>query len=139
MKPESKPFFGVSFIFALAFSSSAFGTEIWKDRFTVKLNHRKDGAGTLTLSSICNYTGGTTTAKSWSNFYSAASGDALEAIFTSLGGSVPGSGVVTGNGKFAFTGNTLNCTAVPEPSSALVGLLVAAGWLSRRRHAVSRK
>jgi autotransporter-associated beta strand protein len=36
-------------------------------------------------------------------------------------------------GTFAFTGSTLTWTAVPEPSSALAGLLIAAGLLRRRR------
>jgi autotransporter-associated beta strand protein len=36
-------------------------------------------------------------------------------------------------GAFTMTGNTLTWTAVPEPSSALAGLLLAAGLLHRRR------
>jgi hypothetical protein len=39
------------------------------------------------------------------------------------------------NGSFSFTGSTLTWTAVPEPTSALAGLLIAAGLLRRRRGA----
>jgi uncharacterized protein (TIGR03382 family) len=43
-------------------------------------------------------------------------------------------GVVAGRGSFSFNGSTdLTWSAVPEPSSALVGLLVSAGLLRRRR------
>jgi hypothetical protein len=35
-------------------------------------------------------------------------------------------------GSFSFTGSTLTWTAVPKPSSALAGLLIAAGLLRRR-------
>ena len=41
--------------------------------------------------------------------------------------------LVTGQGQFSFTSNTLNWTAVPEPTSALAGLLITAGLLRRRR------
>ncbi len=37
------------------------------------------------------------------------------------------------DGSFSVSGNTLTWTAVPEPSSALAGLLIAAGLLRRRR------
>jgi autotransporter-associated beta strand protein len=37
------------------------------------------------------------------------------------------------NGSFSITGSTLTWTAVPEASSALIGLLVGAGLLRRRR------
>lgn len=37
------------------------------------------------------------------------------------------------NGHFTITGSTLTWNAVPEPTSALVGLLVTAGLLRRRR------
>ena len=39
------------------------------------------------------------------------------------------------DGSFTLTGSTLSWSAVPEPSSALAGLLLAAGLLRRRRSA----
>ena len=80
------------------------------------------------------------TSKSWSNIFSTGSGsDSLATIFTSFDGSdITNSGVVAGQGQFTFSGNTLNWSAVPEPSSALAGLLVAAGLLRRRRDAVAQ-
>ena len=41
--------------------------------------------------------------------------------------------ITTSRGSFTATGSTLNWTAVPEPTSALAGLLIAAGLLRRRR------
>ena len=40
---------------------------------------------------------------------------------------------VSSRGSFTVTGSTLNWSAVPEPSSALASLLIAAGLLRRRR------
>lgn len=37
------------------------------------------------------------------------------------------------NGSFSFSGTTLSWTAVPEPTSALAGLLITAGLMRRRR------
>jgi MYXO-CTERM domain-containing protein len=37
------------------------------------------------------------------------------------------------NGSFSMSGNTLSWTAVPEPTSALAGLLILGGVLRRRR------
>jgi len=39
----------------------------------------------------------------------------------------------TSEGSFALSGNTLTWSAIPEPSSAFTGLLLAAGMLRRRR------
>lgn len=39
----------------------------------------------------------------------------------------------TGQGSFTLSGNSLNWSPVPEPSGALVGLLIGAGLLQRRR------
>jgi autotransporter-associated beta strand protein len=44
-----------------------------------------------------------------------------------------GSFDVSSKGSFAITGSTLTWTAVPEPTSALAGLLLTAGLLRRRR------
>jgi len=49
----------------------------------------------------------------------------------SIAGRLSGQGTIAGN--VTFTGSTLNWTAIPEPSSALAGLLLAAGLLRRRR------
>ena len=43
-------------------------------------------------------------------------------------------GAPTGQGSFSFSGSSLTWTAVPEPTSALAGLLLGAGLLRRRRH-----
>jgi hypothetical protein len=40
---------------------------------------------------------------------------------------------VSSYGSFTITGTSLTWTAVPEPTSALAGLLIAAGLLRRRR------
>ena len=40
---------------------------------------------------------------------------------------------VSARGSFTVTGTTLNWTAVPEPTTALTGLLLTAGLLRRRR------
>jgi uncharacterized protein (TIGR03382 family) len=39
----------------------------------------------------------------------------------------------TTQGSFSITGSTLTWTAVPEPTSALAGLLITAGLRRRRR------
>jgi autotransporter-associated beta strand protein len=41
-------------------------------------------------------------------------------------------------GSFSASGNTLTWTAVPEPTSALAGILLGAGLLRRRRRCVGR-
>jgi autotransporter-associated beta strand protein len=76
------------------------------------------------------------TNKSWTDIFGTGSGStALASIFTTFSptGGLASNGVVTGQGQFSFTGNTLNWTAVPEPTSALVGVLIGAGLLRRRR------
>jgi autotransporter-associated beta strand protein len=68
-----------------------------------------------------------------------------DSIFTSIAGTnltwnAETSRAVFGNvdpggdgGYFTITGNSLNWTAIPEPTSALAGLLIGAGLLRRRR------
>lgn len=74
------------------------------------------------------------TDKSWTDVFTGSSAPNLALIFTTFGGSgVAVDGIVTGRGQFGFTGSSLTWTAVPEPSSALAGLLIAAGVLRRRR------
>jgi autotransporter-associated beta strand protein len=76
------------------------------------------------------------TNKSWNDIFTGSSAPDLASIFTTIGGTGVSAGVVDGQGSFAFTGNTLSWTAftpVPEPSSALAGLLLGAGLLRRRR------
>jgi autotransporter-associated beta strand protein len=75
------------------------------------------------------------TNKTWSNIFTAANSFDLTSIFTSFSGAgVNSLGVVDGRGSFTFTGgNTLSWSAVPEPGSALAGLLIGAGLLRRRR------
>ena len=79
------------------------------------------------------------TNKTWNNLFTGlgASGS-LTSIFSSISGAgityASGQGTVAGQGYFTFNGtSTLNWTAVPEPTSALAGLLITAGLLRRRR------
>lgn len=78
------------------------------------------------------------TDKTWTNVFS-GTGLAtvnLSDIFTSFtnNGAALTAGLVPGEGTFSFgaTGTSLAWTAVPEPTSALVGLLIGAGFLRRR-------
>ena len=41
-----------------------------------------------------------------------------------------------GEGHFSFNGNTLNWTAIPELSNLLVGAVLGAGMLRRKRQSV---
>ena len=76
------------------------------------------------------------TNKTWTNVFSGSGAiNNLADIFSSFGGTgVSTAGVVTGRGSFSFTStSTLNWTAIPEPTTALGGLLLTAGLLRRRR------
>ncbi len=81
------------------------------------------------------------TDKTWDNVFAASGVTDLYSMFTTFSGeglTATGSGATaiataTGEGHFSFNGTTLTWTAVPEPSSALAGLLIGAGLLRRRR------
>ena len=78
--------------------------------------------------------------QTWNNIFS-VSGSTTNSeagkLFNAFGGSgVAVNGIVSGQGQFGFTDSTLTWTAVPEPSSALAGLLLAAGLLRRSRRGV---
>ncbi|MGL5019271.1 MAG: beta strand repeat-containing protein [Luteolibacter sp.] len=73
--------------------------------------------------------------QSWANVLTSGNTLALQTLFTSFSYE-NSSGPITLSpsvGSFSLSGSTLNFTAVPEPSSALAGLLIAAGLLRRRR------
>jgi fibronectin-binding autotransporter adhesin len=77
--------------------------------------------------------------KTWDNIFTGAGAtNTLASIFSSISGDrinfTDGKGTVGGQGYFTFNGtSTLNWTAVPEPTSALAGILLTAGLLRRRR------
>ena len=81
------------------------------------------------------------TNKTWNNILTGAGATTnLASIFSSMSGlgltydSGLGRGNVGTEGYFTFSGtSTLNWTAVPEPTSALAGILITAGLLRRRR------
>ena len=80
------------------------------------------------------------TDKSWTNIFGGAGTPAsLADVFGSFSatGGLDSSGNVSGRGQFTFNGttSTLNWSAVPEPTSAMTGLLIGAGLLRRRRGA----
>ncbi len=77
------------------------------------------------------------TNKSWTDIFTGAGAPVdLTAVFSTFGGSVASSGIVADRGQFSFNGtSTLTWSAVPEPTSALAGLLLGAGLLRRRRRA----
>ncbi len=77
------------------------------------------------------------TNKNWDNVFTgtgvATSLATIFSTFNANGSNLTG-GLVAGEGTFTFNGSsTVNWTAVPEPSSALAGLLLATGLLRRRR------
>jgi fibronectin-binding autotransporter adhesin len=80
------------------------------------------------------------TDKTWTDIFSGTGAPTnLASIFTTFSGTnVNADGTVIGRPDRHFTFNgtsTLTWTAVPEPTSALAGLLIAAGLMRRRRNA----
>ncbi len=80
------------------------------------------------------------TPRSWTNIFTHADGTTVIANWANIfsGGfeyfNTSGEAITAPPaGSFTLTGNTLAWSAVPEPSSALAGLLIAAGLLRRRR------
>ncbi|MEO5712831.1 MAG: autotransporter-associated beta strand repeat-containing protein [Luteolibacter sp.] len=77
---------------------------------------------------------------SWSTIFTTDGTTAVAAnlasIFTSFSGTgIDTTGLASGQGQFTFNGSSsLSWSAVPEPTSALAGLLLGAGLLRRRRH-----
>jgi len=80
------------------------------------------------------------TAQSWTDIFTAGSTNpAGTGLFDTIQvyNNTTGAAFTPVNGTFTFTGSTLNWSAVPEPSSALAGLLLGAGLLRRNRRAVT--
>jgi len=77
------------------------------------------------------------TNKTWNDIFTGSGiGTSLASVFSAFNadGSNLVGGVVPNQGTFTLSGSsTLNWTAVPEPTSALAGVLLAAGLLRRRR------
>jgi len=76
------------------------------------------------------------TNKSWSNIFTGTGAPtSLSALFNSFDatGGLTSSGVVAGQGYFTMSSTSLTWTAVPEPTTALAGILLGAGLLRRRR------
>ena len=76
--------------------------------------------------------------QTWNNIFSVA-GSTTNAVLGQLfntfqvyNGATNITPASVAQGSFSFTNSTLTWTAVPEPSSALAGLLIAAGLLRRR-------
>lgn len=76
------------------------------------------------------------TNKSWNNIFTSGS---LSSIFSTISGSGivwNGSrGNVADRGSFTISGSTLAWSAIPEPTSALTGILLGLGLMRRRRTA----
>ena len=78
------------------------------------------------------------TNREWTGIFTATNAVNMAGIFSDIqwsGGSLLTTPLTTPPGHFSFTnsGTTLTWTAVPEPTSALAGLLLGAGLLRRRR------
>ena len=72
-----------------------------------------------------------TSTRSWSDIFGAGS----LTNFTIPNFTYSGSSTAPTTGAFTISSNTLTWTPVPEPTSALAGLLITAGFLRRRRSA----
>lgn len=77
------------------------------------------------------------TNKTWNDIFSGA--DPTFSLFSGTDGisSVASNGLVAGEGQFSYSGSTLGWTAVPEPTNALVAVLLSVGLLRRRRDTVN--
>ncbi len=71
---------------------------------------------------------------SWTNVLTSGNSLNLSGLFTSFSyANASGTTAAPTTGSFSLSGSTLSFTAIPEPTSALGGLLLTAGLLRRRR------
>ena len=80
------------------------------------------------------------TPKTWTDIFTGADGSTAKVDWASIFGggfqfyNTGGNAIAAPvSGNFTLTGNSLTWSAVPEPTSALAGLLLAAGLMRRRR------
>jgi len=79
------------------------------------------------------------TNRTWTDIFTAADNTTAKTNWTNDFGSVQywnstgNLGTPTGQGYFTMSGSSLTWTAVPEPTTALAGILLGAGLLRRRR------
>ena len=81
-------------------------------------------------------------AQEWNNIFAVTGSSTLGWMNTAVSIYSPSGGPAldfSTEGYFTVTGSTLSWSAVPEPSTALAGLLLGAGLLRRRRSGVTAR
>ncbi|MES2924069.1 MAG: autotransporter-associated beta strand repeat-containing protein [Verrucomicrobiota bacterium] len=76
--------------------------------------------------------------RTWSNIFTTSNSNWAAIFTTTEYSAVGGAPDLVTQGSFTLTGSTLSWSAVPEPTTALAGMLLGAGLLRRRRPAAAR-